>query len=828
MKTPFSRLISASHLAAFTAWFLSLSQPFEAQAAAPSWWKQRGVLDANQPQNDYAAVNTGQLKHIAKQAMLELDAKLPGGAGTTIQQMVTSWSTVTPDRNDFAAINVGQLKAVAKPFYDRLNEAGYQQSYPWSNSITNRNDFAQVNIGQLKSAFAICVSCPSAEDTDNDGVPDWWETQFFGSLTAVSNSSDHDGDGLSDLWENIFQTNPLNRDTDGDGLSDGHEVVTLSALGFSPTNAHTKNPTLTDSVWAASQDSDADGMNDRYEVANNLNHLDSTDALIDQDGDTLTALQEFNVGSAPWNNDTDYDGLLDQEDGVASAMSNDPFNGQYDWSQDVGADGRTSTYSYSISHSSLGDGWIHSQTTINGYNLLPPPAPLDTLDVVLVPFASQFWSPRLRTAYFYYPGGGVDDPPFTYQGRWVGSKIIADTETGDGNPKWSIGPPYDGTNPDAEPTPPSPKDLNPVRIMQHPVTATSGAGTPPKANAPIRFCRWLEAYPNGQRDNQFADKDRDRFQISIPGVIPNLTKMKIKATDLQGAVIAGGFQNKTTDGNYEVDMKEVGGAMVSEPILLVSDGDDDITFNGKGTDNGKNDQTLLADFGSKIIVTFPELGNGETTFQAQQPVGTITLDMVYCHPKAEGGPPVNMPGDMIPLMERQAQKMREIYRQVGIKVDGFSISLITFPDTWVQDNGTSDPAKNLNLFETNGLMALVESSLTPSKRVRVGFVDAALTSLVTLESGETVAAQVSGKAKAIGSDPCLVSIDAFSRLFLNILAHEVGHASTLRHNYPTRDHRLMRESAHEKWSDDSMAAKRFMSDDADYIKENSSHYVPAQ
>jgi hypothetical protein len=360
-----------------------------------------------------------------------------------------------------------------------------------------------------------------------------------------------------------------------------------------------------------------------------------------------------------------------------------------------------------------------------------------------------------------------------------------------------------------------------VEVKQHPATATSGAGAPPTSSGTIRFCRWLDAYPNGQRDNQFADKDRDRFQIRIPSIIPNLTKMTIKATDLHGAVINGGFQNKTTDGNYEVDMKQENGAMVSEPILLVSDGDDDVTFNGKGTNNGKNDQTLLADFGSKIVVTFPELGNAEATFQVQQPIGTITLDMVYCHP---GAPPVDMPGDMIPLMERQAQKMREIYRQIGIKVDGFTIGLITFPDTWVQDNGTTDPVDNLNGTETDALMALVESNSPLSKRIRVGFVNAALTNSLNGNS-------IGGKAKAIGSDPCLVSIDDTGRRDLNVLAHETGHASTLRHNYlydPNMDHWLMRESAGSYWLNNSNAAKRFRQDDADYIKANSPYYVPAQ
>lgn len=84
----------------------------------------------------------------------------------------------------------------------------------------------------------------------------------------------------------------------------------------------------------------------------------------------------------------------------------------------------------------------------------------------------------------------------------------------------------------------------------------------------IRFCRWLDAFPNEQFDNQAADKDRDRFRIKIGGNIPNLTKARIQVTDLHGAVIDGQFVNKTTDGDYEIEMKSEGDSMVSTPILL--------------------------------------------------------------------------------------------------------------------------------------------------------------------------------------------------------------------------------------------------------------------
>ncbi len=44
-------------------------------------------------------------------------------------------------------------------------------------------------------------------DSDNDGMPDSWETTEFGNLSATA-SGDHDGDGLSNLTEYIFGSDP--------------------------------------------------------------------------------------------------------------------------------------------------------------------------------------------------------------------------------------------------------------------------------------------------------------------------------------------------------------------------------------------------------------------------------------------------------------------------------------------------------------------------------------------------------------------------------------------------------------------------------------------
>ncbi|MFC4282282.1 reprolysin-like metallopeptidase, partial [Thalassotalea piscium] len=62
------------------------------------------------------------------------------------------------------------------------------------------------------------------------------------------------------------------------------------------------------------QDFDNDGMSDEFELANGLNPLDPTDALVDSDNDGLISLEEYQAGTDPTNSDTDGDGVLDGDD----------------------------------------------------------------------------------------------------------------------------------------------------------------------------------------------------------------------------------------------------------------------------------------------------------------------------------------------------------------------------------------------------------------------------------------------------------------------------------------------------------------------------------
>ncbi len=61
-------------------------------------------------------------------------------------------------------------------------------------------------------------------------------------------------------------------------------------------------------------DEDNDGLPSDYETANGLDPNDSTDADVDSDGDGLTGIQEFALGTLPNNRDTDGDSLLDGQE----------------------------------------------------------------------------------------------------------------------------------------------------------------------------------------------------------------------------------------------------------------------------------------------------------------------------------------------------------------------------------------------------------------------------------------------------------------------------------------------------------------------------------
>ncbi|NIP94026.1 MAG: hypothetical protein GWO24_11455, partial [Akkermansiaceae bacterium] len=125
----------------------------------------------------------------------------------------------------------------------------------------------------------------TTEDTDGDGLPDFWEeANGLDKDNPDDADDDPDSDGLDNTEEFENKTDPNEADTDGDTLNDGEEV----------------NTTMTDPTNA---DSDEDGLTDEVET-NSGTFVSASDTGTDPnnpntDGDFATDGEEVEAGSDP-------------------------------------------------------------------------------------------------------------------------------------------------------------------------------------------------------------------------------------------------------------------------------------------------------------------------------------------------------------------------------------------------------------------------------------------------------------------------------------------------------------------------------------------------
>lgn len=126
--------------------------------------------------------------------------------------------------------------------------------------------------------------------------------QFY-EYSDKSNIKDSDGDGLSDEdEENIFQTDPLKRDTDNNGIDDGDEDFDKDNLTNLQEMEHNTDPFC--------YDTDDDGLSDSDEL-----YIYFTNPNIpDTDGDGICDGDEVKLGLNPLLKDTDGNGVYDADE----------------------------------------------------------------------------------------------------------------------------------------------------------------------------------------------------------------------------------------------------------------------------------------------------------------------------------------------------------------------------------------------------------------------------------------------------------------------------------------------------------------------------------
>jgi hypothetical protein len=162
---------------------------------------------------------------------------------------------------------------------------------------------------------------PGEIDADKDLLPDFWEEQYnIETCLLDSNNSDSDADGVSDADEDCDDDGKTNyleytlglnpnipdlEDTDGDGVTDDIDTCPNTPFGETADEF---------GCGDSQKDSDGDGMDDKWEKQNNLDHLDPTDADEDNDKDGLTNKEEYNEKTDPNDKDTDGDDHSDKEE----------------------------------------------------------------------------------------------------------------------------------------------------------------------------------------------------------------------------------------------------------------------------------------------------------------------------------------------------------------------------------------------------------------------------------------------------------------------------------------------------------------------------------
>lgn len=142
--------------------------------------------------------------------------------------------------------------------------------YEGGNTLSVRLRSTDGNAAWYEKIFVLQVE----DDSDNDSLGDTWEMLHFQDLDETA-SGNPDNDGLNHLEELQAGTLPLDPDSDADGLNDGYEVKTSFT---NPLSANSDGDGLSDGEEVLQyltnpklSDSDGDGFDDSFEILEGTN-----------------------------------------------------------------------------------------------------------------------------------------------------------------------------------------------------------------------------------------------------------------------------------------------------------------------------------------------------------------------------------------------------------------------------------------------------------------------------------------------------------------------------------------------------------------------------